>query len=447
MSIEWGISLYPVNKFENNKWTFNKDLEDKELIEETSLSAYALFKFLLFTNLIYSVEEIKIKSIILTEKIKYKLYYLINKWRNLHRTPYNLFKNIYPYYFPNLQLNNNKDDIACNFKKHILKWILEKSYKNKLRISKQMFIGINNQKYKSELEELLKYFSKIKHTNSNRKLVYTIFNYFDFNIVFYYYQDSLFDLSIHLDDKLYSKNIIKKEKFINSKAPLNSSILSKTLEKGSQLKEIIFLKTAYYDYVIKDPVIHISFSANALTIDWSRINPYNHLKYLKILFELWPELILRLKNLKDWNRKTLDFIQRLLIYCEGSPHCWKISFSKVVINIDIDKIRSIEFFIKLNRIKHLYNSLSKTYDVEFENVTYEDLFFNGSYFKEFIERRRDDYNNQKLKYEKALKYTRIESYLDNFLNNTNDGINQTIAELKLKEFEFYADKINMDRYD
>ena len=34
-----------------------------------------------------------------------------------------------------------------------------------------------------------------------------------------------------------------------------------------------------------------------------------------------------------------------------------------------------------------------------------------------------------------------------FFNNTNDGFNQTISELKLKEFEFYEDKIGLDRYD
>ena len=70
-----------------------------------------------------------------------------------------------------------------------------------------------------------------------------------------------------------------------------------------------------------------------------------------------------------------------------------------------------------------------------------------SYFKKFIERRRDEHNNQKWKFERALKYSRIECYLDDFFNNKNDDFNQTIAELKLKEFEFYADKIKMERYD
>ena len=84
LSIEWGISLYPVNIFKNNKWTFNKELEDKELIQEISIFAYALFKFLLYTNLIYSAEEIEINGEFLTEKIIDKLYYQINKWRILH---------------------------------------------------------------------------------------------------------------------------------------------------------------------------------------------------------------------------------------------------------------------------------------------------------------------------------------------------------------------------
>ena len=89
LSIEWDILLYPVNEFTNNKWTFNEDLEDKELIKEISLSAYTLFKFLLYTNLIYSVEEIEIYGEFLTEKIKAKLYYQLNKWRNQHYTALN----------------------------------------------------------------------------------------------------------------------------------------------------------------------------------------------------------------------------------------------------------------------------------------------------------------------------------------------------------------------
>ena len=89
LSIEWDIFLNPINIFANNKWIFNEDLEDKELIEEISLSAYALFKFLLYTNLIYSVEEIEINGESLTKKIKDKLYYQLDKWRNLHYTALN----------------------------------------------------------------------------------------------------------------------------------------------------------------------------------------------------------------------------------------------------------------------------------------------------------------------------------------------------------------------
>ena len=68
-------------------------------------------------------------------------------------------------------------------------------------------------------------------------------------------------------------------------------------------------------------------------------------------------------------------------------------------------------------------------------------------FKKYIGRQRDECNNEKLKFERALKYSRIECYLDDFFNNKDDCINQTIEELKLKEFEFYADEIDMDRYD
>ena len=89
LSIEWDIFLNPINKFEDDEWTFNEDLEDKELIEEISLSAYTLFKFLLYTNLIYSVEEIEINGESLTEKIKAKLYYQLDKWRNTYHTTLN----------------------------------------------------------------------------------------------------------------------------------------------------------------------------------------------------------------------------------------------------------------------------------------------------------------------------------------------------------------------
>ena len=89
MSIEWHNSLYPINKFECNEWTFNEDLEDKELTQKISFSSYALFKFLLYTNLIYSVEEIEITGVLLTEENEDELYYLINELKNLHNTALN----------------------------------------------------------------------------------------------------------------------------------------------------------------------------------------------------------------------------------------------------------------------------------------------------------------------------------------------------------------------
>ena len=234
------------------------------------------------------------------------------------------------------------------------------------------------------MESLLNYFNKIKHANNNRKLVSTIFNYYGYSIVFYYYQGSLFDVSIHLWLKRYSKEYIaREEKFTRLKTPLNSSILSKTLEEGLQIKQLIFINTDHY-YEIEHPVFHISFSANTLTIDWYKIEEYYHLKYLNTLLELWPGLILILKNFKFRTFEYLDQIQRLLIYCKGSPLCCKLSFSKVVINIDIDEIDKIknskfdiDYFVKFNKLKHLCDSLLKIYDVEFENITYEDLFING----------------------------------------------------------------------
>ena len=40
----------------------------------------------------------------------------------------------------------------------------------------------------------------------------------------------------------------------------------------------------------------------------------------------------------------------------------------------------------------------------------------------------------------------LKDILMTFLINKNDDFNQTIAELKLREFQFYADRIDMDRY-
>ena len=271
----------------------------------------------------------------------------------------------------------------------------------------------------------------------------------DFAIAFYYYQDSLFDVSIHLVHKYDSIDIARKEELIYLEAPLNSSILSKTLEEGSQIKKLTFLYTND-DFIIKYPLFHILFSANTLTIDCSKINKNdNHLEYLQILFELWSGFILRLKNLKYWNNKywDLDFIQKLLSYCGRSPPCWKLSFSKVVIHIDIDNYYSLNFIESsenVSKLKHLIDSLSKIYDVYLENISYEDLFINRTdYFKQCIRRRRDRYYKAKLEFERIWKNWKIPWW---FLKNTNDGYNQTIEELKLKEFEFYKDKIGLKRY-
>ena len=325
--------------------------------------------------------------------------------------------------------------------------ILKKSFQNyKPLIFKQNSknISIDNQKHIFEMKSLFEYFYKINYTSIKRKLVSKIFDNFGFSFVFSFYQDSLFDVSISL--KLYSSNdnITRYEESINLEAPLNSSILSKTLEKGSQIKQIIFSNAHFYD-----TPIYISFSANTLTIDWLEMNP----DCLNILLEFCPGLILRLEHLKDWGDCwDLDLIKRLLSFCGRCPPCWNLSFSKVVIDIgNIDHINDfifIESYENVSKLKDLYDSLSKIYDVEFENISYEDLFINRTdYFKKYIGRRRDKYNIEKLKFERALKYKRIECYLDDFFNNKDDGFNQTIEELILEEFEFYAKKIDMERYD
>ena len=241
------------------------------------------------------------------------------------------------------------------------------------------------------------------------------------------------------------KKITRKEDFINLKDPLNSSILSKTLEEGSQIKTLIFSNID--DNVTKDNVFYISFSANTLTIDWYRIKTKYHLNYLQILLELWPGLILRLENLKkNGNLWDLDLIQRLLIYCERSPPCWKLFFSKVVIDIDIDHMNNfifIESYENISKLKHLIDSLSKICDVELENISYDDLFIDRrDYFKQYIGRWRDMYNDEKLKFERIWENIKIPW---RFFKNTNDSFNQTIEELKLKEFKFYKSKIKLKR--
>ena len=165
-------------------------------------------------------------------------------------------------------MNKNKDDVDCNCTDHTTKWILKNSFGNYDPIFKQGFIDIYNQIYISEVESLLEYFYKIKHTSINRKLVSKILNNLknNFAFVFYYYQDFLFDVSISLEFDFQVDNITRKEEFINLEAPLNSSILSKTLEEGSQIKQLIFLNTND-NYLPTYPEIQISFSANTLTID------------------------------------------------------------------------------------------------------------------------------------------------------------------------------------
>ena len=240
----------------------------------------------------------------------------------------------------------NKNNIAFNFKDHIPEMVFKISSENEYLILHQNFINIDSQNYLLEVKSLLKYFYYFKHTNSKIKLISTILNYFWFSIVFYYYQDSLFDVSIHLKNKGYSEgnyNITRKKKYINLETSLNSSILSKSLKEDSRIKKIIYLNN---DGVFNYPHIHISFSTNTLTIDWSRIIKGKHSEYFKILLELWPGLILRLERLEDWYERQLNRIQRLLIYYKRSFLCWKLYFSKVVIHINIDKIRNIEFFKK-----------------------------------------------------------------------------------------------------
>ena len=167
--------------------------------------------------------------------------------------------------------------------------------------------------------------------------------------------------------------------------------------------------------------------------------------YLNILLELWPGLILKLRILKKDDYHDLDLIQTFLSCCEKSPPCWKLSFSKVVIDINIKNMRKYRFIESnenVSKLKHQVDSLSKMYDVEFENISYEDLLINRrDYFKKYVGRMRNKYNKAK------RWFDRLKLYLDSLFNNTNDSFNQTIEELKLKDFEFYKSKIKLKRYD
>ena len=137
-------------------------------------------------------------------------------------------------------MNINKDGIKRDLTQHRTRLILKDSFENEPLVFQQKFINIR-QKYISEVESLLKYFYKIERTNNNSNVVSIIFSNFNCAIAFYYYQDSLFDVSISLEYNRYSKDdIFRKEEFINLEDPMNSSILSKTLEEGSQIKKNLF---------------------------------------------------------------------------------------------------------------------------------------------------------------------------------------------------------------
>ena len=132
------------------------------------------------------------------------------------------------------------------------------------------------------------------------------------------------------------------------------------------------------------------------------------------MLEFGPGLILRLKHLKKYrfgNCWDLDLIQRFLSYCGRSPPCSKLSFSKILIDIKnigwIYDFIFIESYENVSKLKHMIDSLSNIYDVELENISYEDLFINRTdYFKQCIERWRDMYNDKKLEFERIWEYLR-----------------------------------------
>ena len=123
-------------------------------------------------------------------------------------------------------------------------------------------MSMDDQKYISEVESLLKYFYKTKHPNNNNMLVSTIFSNFGFDIVFYYYQEYLFDVSINLRHKYESEDKVttRKEELTNLETPFNSSILSKTLEEGSQIRKLIFWNTDYAIIVISSVILPLCHS-------------------------------------------------------------------------------------------------------------------------------------------------------------------------------------------
>ena len=78
---------YPVNKFENQMWNFDQKEEGSYDFHKFSLSAYAIFKFLVHSNLIYSIEEIKIVWPWHKDSFEEDFNNLLNEFREILKKP------------------------------------------------------------------------------------------------------------------------------------------------------------------------------------------------------------------------------------------------------------------------------------------------------------------------------------------------------------------------
>ena len=126
-------------------------------------------------------------------------------------------------------------------------------------------------------------------------------------VTFDYYEDELFDwcLDVYATKLLLMKNrayVLHKAEEKNSEyilsADFYSSMLDKTLEKGSKINRKIYSNILDLDAISSKKQLSICVSSKSLTIYWKNIE--DSLIWTNILGRLWPKQKLRLENFCCW---------------------------------------------------------------------------------------------------------------------------------------------------
>ena len=168
------------------------------------------------------------------------------------------------------------------------------------------------------------------------------------------------------------------------------------------------------------------------------------------LNHLWPGLVLKLEDFWCWNNHAIETLLQLIINGDGSAKGRKLKFLK----IEFSKL-NLDWLLKkdLTGFESFFSTAKLLYDVHFEDSNYLDLLTNNNIRGNIVRQYNSKATIELWKFFSHTNFDHSRIILKQLGNcdiiqlngETQDKSNKILSMLKLQKFEFYKNKIKMEK--